>query len=111
MSDTPLFAACRRALTGILGVSLLAMAAAAAAQSPTAGIQPKAAEVLEAASETLASASMLTFRAITYVQEPGEPELMATLSDWNLNAYLDDGMFHATPPKDAKQVSFDPRSK
>lgn len=258
MSDTPLLAACRRALTGALSVSLLVMAAAAAAQHPKADIQPKAAEVLKAASDTLASARMMTFRAstfydvveasgiktkvvkqtrffvkrpdrlhvraqrddgaqryvwfdgktlvryepgtntasrmdapktldalldhladgyrvslpladllyadpsaafsehllsgaylgkrlvdgvwchhlsfesdaadfqlwitmgdrplprrfaVTYVEEPGEPELEATLSDWDLNAYLDDGMFHATPPKDAKEVSFESRSK
>jgi len=47
--------------------------------------------------------------AVSYVEEPGVPELVAILSDWELNAYVDDGMFHATPPEDARQVPFVPR--
>jgi hypothetical protein len=49
--------------------------------------------------------------AVTYVNEPGAPELLAILSDWSPNAYLDDSMFSVTPPNNAKQVPFEPRAK
>ncbi|TVR96200.1 MAG: DUF2092 domain-containing protein [Rhodospirillales bacterium] len=42
--------------------------------------------------------------AINYVTEPGEPLFLAEFEQWNLEAYLDPGMFGFTPPEGAEEV-------
>lgn len=44
--------------------------------------------------------------AITYKDSPGNPQYIAYLSDWKLNADLPDERFTFTPPADAKKVDF-----
>ncbi len=42
---------------------------------------------------------------ITYKQEPGQPQYVATMDDWDLSPAISQGTFKFTPPADAKAVS------
>jgi len=42
--------------------------------------------------------------AISYVREPGEPQYLATLTDWNLSPKIPESIFHFDPPEGATRV-------
>jgi len=42
---------------------------------------------------------------ITYKQEPGQPQYVATMDNWDLSPAVSKETFEFTPPADAKAVS------
>jgi hypothetical protein len=48
---------------------------------------------------------------VTYVEEPEVPELLATFTDWNLEAYMDEGVFRFTPPSGIEEKPFEPAAR
>jgi hypothetical protein len=47
---------------------------------------------------------------ITFKESPGQPQYTAFMSNWNLSAQTPDSAFVLTPPADAKEVEFAPRT-
>ena len=43
---------------------------------------------------------------ITYIDETGQPQFWADLSNWNLAPEISDDLFTFTPPDGAKRIQF-----
>jgi len=45
------------------------------------------------------------------VEEPEVPVLLATFTDWNLETYIDEGVFRFTPPSGTEEKPFEPAAR